>query len=124
MVDVVAHVHCHLGIYTSADMTSNRPLFNTHCLIHSQKKELSENFLSKRILELKCCLGSGIFTAAVKRVTRKQRVPAAISKLRSAFITGYKNKICTYYRRVLSESATLYVGLSGIVRNLIQKSTV
>ena len=25
MVDVVAHVHCHLGIYTSADMTSNCP---------------------------------------------------------------------------------------------------
>ena len=23
--------------------------------------------------------------------------PAAISKLRSAFFTGYKNKICTYY---------------------------
>ena len=38
VVDVVAHVHCHLGIYTSADMTSNCPLFNTHCLIHSQKK--------------------------------------------------------------------------------------
>ena len=29
--------------------------------------------------------------------TRKQRVLAAISKLRSAFFTGYKNKICTYY---------------------------
>ena len=46
-------------------------------------------------------LGSGIFTAAVKRGvvphTRKQRVLAAISKLRSAFFTGYKNKICTYY---------------------------
>ena len=56
---------------------------------------------SKRILELKCCLGSGIFTAAVKRGvvphTHKQRVLAAISKLRSAFFTGYKNKICTYY---------------------------
>ena len=25
VVDVVAHVHCHLGIYTSADMTSNCP---------------------------------------------------------------------------------------------------
>ena len=25
--------------------------------------------------------------------TRKQRIPAAISKLRSAFFTGYKNKI-------------------------------
>ena len=41
--------------------------------------------------------GSGIFTAAVKRGvaphTRKQRVLAAISKLRSAFFTGYKNKI-------------------------------
>ena len=67
MVDVVAHVHCHLGIYTSADMTSNCPLFNTLCLIHSQKKELPESFLSKKILELKCCLGSGIFNAAVKR---------------------------------------------------------
>ena len=43
---------------------------------------------------------SGIFTAAVKRGvaphTRKQRFLAAISKLRSAFFTGYKNKICTY----------------------------
>ena len=29
--------------------------------------------------------------------TRKQRVLAAISKLRTAFFTGYKNKICTYY---------------------------
>ena len=38
VVDVVAHVHCHLGIYTSADMKSNCPLFNTLCLIHSQKK--------------------------------------------------------------------------------------
>ena len=51
----------------------------------------------KRILELKCCLGSGIFTSAVERGvaphTSKQRVPAAISKLRSAFFTGYKNKI-------------------------------
>ena len=51
----------------------------------------------KIILELKCCLGSGIFTAAVKRGvaphTRKQRVLAAISKLRSPFFTGYKNKI-------------------------------
>ena len=39
--------------------------------------------------------------AAVKRGvaphTRKQRVLAAISKLRSAFFTGYKNKFCTYY---------------------------
>ena len=25
IVDVVVHVHCHLGIYTSADMTSNCP---------------------------------------------------------------------------------------------------
>ena len=65
VVDVVAHVHCHLGIYKSADMTSNCPYLNTLCLIHSQNKELSESFLSKRILELKCCLGSGIFTAAV-----------------------------------------------------------
>ena len=71
------------------------------CLIHSQKKLLSVSFLPKIILELKCCLGSGIFTAAVKRGvaphTRKQRVLVAISKLRSAFFTGYKNKICTYY---------------------------
>ena len=41
--------------------------------------------------------GSGIFTSAVERGvaphTRKQRVLAAISKLRSAFFTGYKNKI-------------------------------
>ena len=70
------------------------------CLIHSQKKYLTESFLSKRILELKCCLGSGIFTSAVERGvaphTRKQRVLAAISKLRSAYFTGYKNKNCTY----------------------------
>ena len=70
------------------------------CLIHSQKKYLSESFLSKRILELKCCLGSGIFTSAVERGiaphTRKQRVLAAISKLSSAYFTGYKNKNCTY----------------------------
>ena len=69
-------------------------------MIHSQKKYLSESFLSKRILELKCCLGSGIFTSAVERGiaphTRKQRVLAAISKLRSAYFTGYKNKNCTY----------------------------
>ena len=49
---------------------------------------------------LKCCLGSGIFTSAVERGiaphTRKQRVLAAISKLRSAYFTGYKNKNCTY----------------------------
>ena len=66
------------------------------CLIHSQKKYLLESFLSKRILELKCCLGSGIFTPAVERGvaphTRKQRVQAAISKLRSAFFKGYKEK--------------------------------
>ena len=40
------------------------------------------------------------FTTAVKRGvaprTRKQRIPAAISKLRSAFFTGYKNKSCRY----------------------------
>ena len=45
-------------------------------------------------------MGSGIFTTAVKRdvapLTREQRVLAAISKLRYAFFTGYKNKIYTY----------------------------
>ena len=45
--------------------------------------------------------GKRDFTTAVKRGvaphTRKQRVLAAISKLRSAFFMGYKNKICTYY---------------------------
>ena len=69
---------------------------------------LSFSFLSKRfstILEL-------IFTAAVKRDvaphTRKQRVLAAISKLRSAYFTGYKNKICTDYNwRASEESETL-----------------
>ena len=44
---------------------------------------------------------SGIFTTAVKRGvaphTSKQRVLAAISKLRSAFFTGYKKNNCTYY---------------------------
>ena len=53
-------------------------------------------FYRKRILELKCCLGSGIFTAAVKRGvaphTRKQRVLAAISKLRSAFLRVIRTK--------------------------------
>ena len=74
------------------------------CLIHSQKKYLSESFLSKRILELKCCLGSGIFTSAEERGiaphTRKQRVLAAISKLRSAYFTGYKNKIARIARTI------------------------
>ena len=50
--------------------------------------------------------GSGIFTAAVKRGvaphTRKQRVLAAISKLRSAFFTGYMNKIA---RTIIGERA-------------------
>ena len=45
--------------------------------------------------------GSRIFTSAVEHGvaphTRKQRVLVAISKLRSAFFTGCKNKICTYY---------------------------
>ena len=45
--------------------------------------------------------------AAVKRGvvphTSKQRVLAAISKLRSAFFTGYKNKFCTYYILLASE---------------------
>ena len=54
----------------------------------------------------------GIFTAAVKcgvaQHTRKQRVLAAISKLRSAFFTAYKNKICTYYYK------TYYTGQRGI----------
>ena len=49
--------------------------------------------------------GKRDFTAAVKRGvaphTRKQRVLAAISKLRSAFFTGYKNKICTYYNNII-----------------------
>ena len=50
-------------------------------------------------------------TAAVERgvasYTRKQRVLAAISKLRSAFFTGYKNKICTYYIYIIYISAIL-----------------
>ena len=69
----------------------------------------------KRILELKCCLGSGIFTAAVKRGiaphTRKQRVLAAISKLRSAFFTGYKNKTCEYCNWRASEASETLSGL-------------
>ena len=44
------------------------------------------------------------FTATVERgvapLTRKQRVLAAISNLFSAFFTGYKNKICTYYKYI------------------------
>ena len=43
--------------------------------------------------------------------TRKHRVLAAISKLRSAFLTGYKNKFCTYHNweraSVASEANTL-----------------
>ena len=46
--------------------------------------------------------GKRDFTAAVKRGvaphTRKKRVLAVISKLRSAYFTGYKNNFfCTYY---------------------------
>ena len=44
---------------------------------------------------------AGFLLAAVKRGVaphkHKQRVLVAISKLRSAFFTGYKNKNCTYY---------------------------
>ena len=54
--------------------------------------------------------GKRDFTAAVKRGvaphTRKQRVLAAISKLRSAFFTGYKNKICTY---TIQFARTIYI---------------
>ena len=61
------------------------------------------------------CLGSEIFTAAVKRGvaphTRQQRVLAAISKLRSAFFAGYKNKICTYYNWRASEASETLSGL-------------
>ena len=54
-----------------------------------------------------------VFTVAIMRGvaphTRRQRVLAAISKLRSAFFTGYKNKICTYYVYI-----TYYTSKSGI----------
>ena len=60
------------------------------------------------ILELKCCWGSGIYTAAVKRGVAPYTVPAAISKLRSAFFTGYKNKIL----HVLIIMIILYVRFS------------
>ena len=55
----------------------------------------------------------GIFTTAVKRgvAPRKQRVLAAISKLRSAFFTGYKKKNCTYhniYVIVINQMRGLY----------------
>ena len=40
-----------------------------------------------------CCIERGV----APHIHVKQRVLAAISKLRSAFFTGYKNKICTYY---------------------------
>ena len=45
-----------------------------------------------------CCKARRIATH-----TRKQRVLAAISKLRSAYFTGYKNKICTYYIYILEK---------------------
>ena len=73
--------------------------------------------------------GKRDFTAAVKRGvaphTRKQRVLAAISKLRSAFFTGYKNKICTYYYNNwrASEASETLSGLfnreSYITRNVL-----
>ena len=57
----------------------------------------------------RCCKA-----AAVKRGvaphTRKQRVLAVISKLCSAFFTGYKNKICTYY--IYTKYSTLPSGIS------------
>ena len=43
--------------------------------------------------------------------TRKQRLLAAISKLRSAFFTGYKNKICTYHNWRASEASETLSGL-------------
>ena len=75
-----------------------RLIYNFHIpKVYEALFALSFSFLSERfstLLEL-------IFTAAVKRGvvphTRKQRVLAAISKLRSAYFTGYKNKSCTYY---------------------------
>ena len=52
----------------------------------------------------RCCL-------ARRSATRKQRVPAAISKLRSAFFTGYKNKNCTYHNWRASEASETLSGL-------------
>ena len=50
--------------------------------------------------------------------TRKQRVPAAISKFRSAFFTGrsafftgYKNKICMYHNWRASEASETLSGM-------------
>ena len=43
--------------------------------------------------------------------TSKQRVLAAISKLHSAFLTGYKNKICMYYNWRASEASETLSGL-------------
>ena len=71
---------------------------------------------------------SGIFTTAVKRGvaphTSKQRVLAAISKLRSAFFTGYKKKNCTYYIYMIIYDSRLNrpesVSLASLVRQLFK----
>ena len=74
VVDVVAHVHCHLGIYTAIweftrVLTWHQTVRNLILFVWSivRRNSFQRAFLWKRILELKCCLGSGIFTAAVKR---------------------------------------------------------
>ena len=56
-----------------------------------EKNSRTEMLPGKRDFDL-CCRERGVAPH-----TCKQRVLAAISKLRSAFFTGYKNKICTYY---------------------------
>ena len=56
--------------------------------------------------------------------TRKQRVLAATSKLRSAFFTGYKKKICTYctYHNIYIHDSQLNrpesVSLASLARQL------
>ena len=56
-----------------------------------EKNSRTEMLPGKRDFYL-CCRERGVAPH-----TRKQRVLAAISKLRSAFFMGYKNEICTYH---------------------------
>ena len=49
-----------------------------------------------------------LYDACTPSSVRKQRVLAPISKLRSAFFTGYKNKSCTYHNNSSSEAKLIH----------------
>ena len=72
--------------------------------------------------------GKRDFYHAVKRGvaphTRKQRVPAAISKLRSAYFTGYKKKNCTYYIYVTGYGKTDHFAHNFKIELLVFKGSV